>query len=77
MIRSLRSLYSRGALIATISYAVLIATLAIWTWRGGDAESRSVGLGILGLPWVLGLSFFSKAGWFLYGLAVALNVATV
>jgi hypothetical protein len=68
------ALFSRTALIVTFGYAVLIAVLLLWVWRGSDAEGPSVGLLIIGLPWIVVLRSNSML---LYFVVLVLNSATV
>ncbi len=67
-------LYSRTALFATLCYAAAIAILLIYIWHGSDFEGRSVGMLIIGFPWVLALR---SDNLFVYFLCVVLNAATV
>jgi hypothetical protein len=68
------TLFSRTALIVTSVYAVLIAVLLIWVWRGSDAEGQNVGLLIIGLPWIVVLRSNSML---LYFVVLVLNATTV
>ena len=68
------TLFSRTALIVTFGYAVLIAVLLLWVWRGSDAEGQNVGLLIIGLPWIVVLRSNSML---LYFVVLVLNATTV
>jgi hypothetical protein len=60
--------------MVTLGYAGLIAGLLFVTWRVSDLESRSVGLAIIGLPWIFVLR---SNRMLLYALVRILNAATV
>ena len=60
--------------MATLGYAGLIAVLLVITWRVSDLESRSVGLAIIGLPWIFALRGNSMLP---YVFVIILNSATV
>ena len=67
-------LVSRVALVATISYAVLIVVLLIATWHFAEPEAAAFDLLFIGFPWVLACLAFHRLPYF---SAVILNIATV
>lgn len=67
----------RAALIATLSYAVVVATLLVVSWRNSDAEGRVFQMLFIGFPWVLALFPLHVNSIVFYFVALILNVVTV
>jgi hypothetical protein len=67
-------LVSRAALVATISYAALIAVLLIVTWHFAEPEAAALDLLFIGFPWVFACLLFHRLPYF---STVILNIATV
>jgi len=79
----MRNLFSRPAFFVTVGYAILLASILIYTWRVSGGEDWIWGFLILGFPWSLVTFALSSVRWaasfelLLSILAIGLDIITV